>query len=407
MLRFLALSSLIFALTACGQAKFNASKSDVIGKSSVFGDATGQITQPGQSGGGDSEGRINQPPLPADLKKWLSQFEGEVSTCQNGQYVPVDLSKFTTRSEIPFQLVCSDSDSRQSTNFKKAVAQNLLVELRVNNIVCTTDKTAIQNILIKGKITVADVQALCPSALVNGSLKFVSVEIDPARCKDDRREGDDRAIEVLWARNRDQSVTAEAADSHCDRRSSPLVVHRTSDPSNPQPIALSSREDGVDFDLLGAKNDYEKVRISWFTNHDYQFLALPNRRGGVNGIDELFGDSTLGPDGEFAENGYAALAKYDGTTADGMFRLAPADGIIDAKDAVYSRLRLWADRNFNGKAERSELTSLARAGIVYVDLEFSDDFEERDQHGNVTKMKSVVGNADGSMDLIFDLWFAY
>jgi hypothetical protein len=214
-------------------------------------------------------------------------------------------------------------------------------------------------------------------------------------------------LTVLYARNQDASVPAEAADADCDRNSSPLVIHMASNPLDPQPIALSSQEDGVDFDLLGGRNAHEAVRISWFTNMDYRFLTLPGENGEVAGVDQLFGDNTRGPDGEFADNGYAALAKFDGTTSDGMFQVAAPDGRIDANDPIFRKLRLWLDMNLDGRGDAHEMTSLRRANIAYIDLDYSSDYAETDRYGNETKMKSVVGYADGSLDLIFDLWFRY
>jgi hypothetical protein len=414
--RILLVSFIALGFTACGKAKFSASKNDALSKTSVFGnDATGQIKQPGTrggdaggnvnqpSGGGGAGGNFSQPGGSGGASGILNQLLNQLGDA-NGK-LP-DLTKLPGVTELAVELVCSDSQSMMSTNLKKAIADNLPVELVVNDKTCTTDMAKVKAVALAQKFTVADVQALCPDALIDGKIKSAYVDINGSS-NIEKMMSLSGKLQILYARNTDKSVAAEAADSNCDRRSSPLVIHRTSDVNNPVPIALSSAEDGVDFDLLGDANGHAPVRISWFTNYDYQVLTLPNSRGEVNGIDELFGNNTRGPDGEYAENGYAALAKYDGTTADGMFRLAPADGRIDAHDAVYSKLRLWTDRNFDGVASRRELTSLKVAGVVYIDLDFSDDFYERDEHGNETKMKSVVGNADGSMDLIFDLWFHY
>ena len=63
--------------------------------------------------------------------------------------------------------------------------------------------------------------------------------------------------------------------------------------------------------------------------------------------------------------------------------------------------------NLDGRGDAHEMTSLRRANIAYIDLEYSSDYAETDRYGNETKMKSVVGYNDGSLDLIFDLWFRY
>lgn len=428
--RILFVSFIAFGFTACGNAKFSATKANTLAKSSVFGDATGEINQPGTSGdaggnihqpgsggggaggnvhqpgtNGGAAGNVNQPGNNGGAGGLLTQLGNLLADI--GGKIP-DIGDLPAVNQIPVELVCSDNQSENGTNLKKAIAKNLPVKLYVNDKECTTDLVKIKTIALSGALKLSDVQALCSGALLDGKLKTAYLQIDGGNVAEMAKSmAKSGKLSILYARNNDKTPANEAADSNCDRRSSPLVIHRTSDVNHPLPIALSSQDDGVDFDLLGDRGGHAPVRISWFTNFDYQVLTLPNSHGEVNGIDELFGDNTRGPDGEFAENGYAALAKYDGTTADGMFQVQEPDGVIDANDAVYSHLRLWTDRNFDGSASRRELTSLRVAGVVYIDLDFSDDFYERDEHGNETKMKSVVGNSDGSMDLIFDLWFAY
>lgn len=87
--------------------------------------------------------------------------------------------------------------------------------------------------------------------------------------------------------------------------------------------------------------------------------------------------------------------------------MAAADNKIAAADSVYNELRLWSDRNLDGVAQRNELTRLADAGLVEIDLEYDPNFSEEDRYGNRTEMKSIVRFADGGMRLIFDLWFRY
>lgn len=380
----------VASIVGCSATEFGTAKNDALTKSSVFGgDASGQIQQPGQDDKKDNEARgyLNQDGSIADVSRLLTQLPG------------VD--------QIAIQLICSDRRSENASNLKGAIARNEVATLKINGQACTTDKQKILSFGIAGKITTADVQALCPAALVDGKIKIAEVVLPAQKLPGMNYGRKDRALEILYALNQEKEPASEAADAYCDKNSSPLVIHHASDLNNPMPIALSSQEDGNDFDLLGANNNYETVRISWFTNTDYSLLALPNPYGDVNGIDELFGDNTQGPDGEFADNGYAALAKYDGTTNDGIFQIRAADGRIDTRDPIFYKLRLWTDRNFDGRAQSEELISLRRAGITFIDLEYSTDFAERDQYGNETKMKSVVGRSDGSLDLIFDLWFSY
>jgi hypothetical protein len=137
------------------------------------------------------------------------------------------------------------------------------------------------------------------------------------------------------------------------------------------------------------------VQISWFADDAYRMLALPDKKGEVRGIDELFGDSTQGPDMKFADDGYKALGKHD----------ANLDGKIDKKDPVFAKLRLWHDKNGDGIGQKNELAALSKFGIEYIDLNYSKTFVEIDLFGNRRKHRSTVGYDDGSKGWIYDLWF--
>jgi hypothetical protein len=185
----------------------------------------------------------------------------------------------------------------------------------------------------------------------------------------------------------------------CDTRASPLIIN-TAPEFEARAVSLTAPLNGVFFDILGERSfpvAHAPKRISWLRDPDYMYLALPDGFGQVHGINELFGDSTLGPDGAFAANGYLALAKYDDNR----------DGVIDERDAVFARLRLWSDRNFNGVADPGELIPMSAKGLAAIDLAYDAGFAERDVYGNETKLKSAVRHVDGSLRLIFDLWFRY
>lgn len=182
----------------------------------------------------------------------------------------------------------------------------------------------------------------------------------------------------------------------CDERRSPLIISLD---NSTKGIGLTSILDGIKFDIMGSKalpSPHYAKQISWFKqgNTDYYFLALPNH-GVVEGIDQLFGDNTLGPDGKFAANGYLALAKYDLNN----------DKLITSLDPIFKELRLWKDVNRDGKSEPDELFTLDEMGIIKIDLNYDNKYKEVDKYGNATLMKSVVQTKDGKLHLIFDLWF--
>ncbi len=188
-------------------------------------------------------------------------------------------------------------------------------------------------------------------------------------------------------------------DEDCDESWSPLVIRIAPRGQTPLRLVLSSPTQGVLFDILGANSSpvpYTPVQISWFRNQpQFYFLALPDASGRVKGIDQLFGDNTKGPDGKFADHGFAALKKLDSNN----------DDIIDANDAVFAKLRMWNDVNGDGVAQSSEMFTLDHMGVVSVGLKFDSRYYETDQYGNQIKFKSIVKTASGRNQIMFDLWF--
>jgi hypothetical protein len=108
----------------------------------------------------------------------------------------------------------------------------------------------------------------------------------------------------------------------------------------------------VAFDIKGYN---KKTLVDWPVNtKEVAFLVLPNKKGEVNSIRELFGDYK-------AKNGFELLKRYD----------TNQDKIINLKDKIYPMLRLWFDRNRNGVAEPGELELLADNGVDSIILDYS------------------------------------
>lgn len=173
----------------------------------------------------------------------------------------------------------------------------------------------------------------------------------------------------------------------CDDTVSPLIV----DMDNTG-LDLSAPLDGVLFDIEG---DGLADKISWPRGSGANFVALDlNGNGSIDSGKELFGNYSVGPDNDTSDNGFLALAKYDDDK----------DGKITDKDAAYKKLVLWNDANFNSKSEASELKTLSQAGIKSIDLKYDTGLEE-DRYGNQTRERSVVELKDGTLRMVFDIWF--
>ena len=193
----------------------------------------------------------------------------------------------------------------------------------------------------------------------------------------------------------------KANQASCDTVGDPLVVQLANN-GVPQPISLGSADNGVMFDLLGKKNNYKKVQTAWFTDTQSEnyFLVLPDANGDVKGIDQLFGDNTLGPDKRFSKQGFDALAKYDENR----------DHVISIDDSVFLSLRLWKDSNLDGIVQADELFTLEEKGVAAIDIKIDREdrrYQRTDIYGNKTKYRSLVIMKDGQYGLVYDLWLRY
>lgn len=154
---------------------------------------------------------------------------------------------------------------------------------------------------------------------------------------------------------------------------------------------LTDAAGGVMFDLTATGTAQQ---ISWTSSGSDDALLVLDRNGN-NLIDngrELFGSSApqpyLSPGEE--KNGFRALAVFDRPENGGN-----GDGQIDARDSVFSNLKLWQDSNHNGISEGDELRSLASSGIQMIELNYKDA-RRRDENGNWFRYRAKVGDVQGA-----------
>lgn len=179
----------------------------------------------------------------------------------------------------------------------------------------------------------------------------------------------------------------------CCGPTSPILIDTTG-----QGFYLTSAQGGVRFDFL---DNGHPIQMAWTapgTNN--AFLVLPGADGLVHNGKQLFGNLTSQPVSK-NPNGFAALAVYDLPANGGN-----GDGIIDARDAIFSSLRLWIDANHDGISQPEELHTLPSLGVTSISLNYKLD-RRTDQYGNVFRDRAQVnpGDPTNTGRMAYDVFF--
>lgn len=143
---------------------------------------------------------------------------------------------------------------------------------------------------------------------------------------------------------------------------------------------LTNAQDGVMFNFSG----HQPIQVGWTAGGSTNaFLCLPDANGKCDDGADLFGNFTPQPPSAHP-NGFAALALYDEPANGGN-----GDGVIDARDKIFSSLRLWIDANHDGICQPEELFTLPSLSVNSISLNYKLSMK-RDEYGNLFRYRGEV-----------------
>ena len=155
-------------------------------------------------------------------------------------------------------------------------------------------------------------------------------------------------------------------------------------------IHTTALAQGVTFDLMATGN---RVPTGWVGAGDGLLVRDLNHNNLIESGAELFGDSTVLPDGTKALDGFQALAALD----------SDQNGVIDANDTGFNELQVWQDVNQDGISQADELHSLAELSIKSISLGFNP--VSQDDAGNWIGLESTYQTTDEETHKLVDVWF--
>jgi hypothetical protein len=154
-------------------------------------------------------------------------------------------------------------------------------------------------------------------------------------------------------------------------------------------VSRNKSRAGFDYAGDGAADD-----TGWIGRDDGFLVIDRNNDGLITEASEL----SLASEDEDARSGLQGLARLDSN----------GDGVIDNRDARFSELRVWQDRNGNGRTDAGELRSLEEVGIVAINLNTITPTQAQVKlDRNVIAATTTFVRANGTTSTAADVSLAY
>ncbi|MBU1052980.1 MAG: hypothetical protein KKC46_04020 [Proteobacteria bacterium] len=166
-------------------------------------------------------------------------------------------------------------------------------------------------------------------------------------------------------------------------------------PRRRDPLILDLDGDGIESTRISTSTHFDHdgdgfaERTGWVDKDDGLLVRDINNDGIINDGSELFGDNTNLETGIKAANGFEALSELDENN----------DGIIDANDSMFEKLRVWQDINKDCVSSADELHDLNSLGIKAIKLD-SEVVNLPDGEGNTITREGTFVRTDDSENTI-------
>ncbi|MGX8835643.1 hypothetical protein ACWG0P_15690 [Amedibacillus sp. YH-ame6] len=178
-------------------------------------------------------------------------------------------------------------------------------------------------------------------------------------------------------------IKQDVDDASHQQKVDPLIFDIDGDGLKPTSIL-----DGAYFDLDG---NGKKERMSWVGSGDGLLVYDRTENGVIDNGKELFSNFTILANGTQAQSGLQALVEFDENK----------DGIIDEKDSIFSKLRLWMD-NGDGISEAGELKTLKELGIKSISLKTKGNIVSF--NGIEIRNEGTYSKDDGTTGEFGEIW---